>query len=248
VRALEEVSLFVTAGTTLGIVGESGSGKSTLARLLMALESPDSGTVELFGLPWSKEPEGPRRSRRGAIQLVEQNPYDALDPRWSVRRILAEAVALDDSRPRNGKADGSSGEELQVVRGAKRVAELMDQVGLSGDLLSRRPHQLSGGQRQRVVIARALARRPAVLICDEPVSALDAHVQAQVLSLLTDIQHRLGLTMVIISHDLGVIAQMADHIVVLHEGRVIEQGPASQILHRPAKDFTRALIEASHSL
>ena len=126
--------------------------------------------------------------------------------------------------------------------------ELMDRVGLSRNLLSRRPHQLSGGQRQRVAIARALARHPSVLICDEPVSALDAHVQSHVLALLADLQQNLGLTIVIISHDLAVIAQMSDDIVVLHNGRVIEHGPAEQILHCPVQEFTRALIEASLSL
>jgi peptide/nickel transport system ATP-binding protein len=248
VRALEGVSLAVASGTTLGIVGESGSGKSTLARLLMGLESPDAGTVELLGLPWSSEPERRRRSRRSVIQLVEQNPYDAFDPRWSVRRILAEAVALDDSQPRFVAVRGSSSAESSAQRGAKRVNELMDQVGLPRNLLSRRPHQLSGGQRQRVAIARALARHPSVLICDEPVSALDAHVQSHILALLSDLQQSLGLTIVIISHDLGVIAQMSDDIVVLHNGRVIEHGPAEQILHRPVQEFTRALIEASLSL
>jgi peptide/nickel transport system ATP-binding protein len=237
VTALEGVSLSVTAGTTLGIVGESGSGKSTLARLLMGLETPDSGTVELVGLPWSREPERRRRPRRGVIQLIEQDPYDALNPRWSVHRILAEAVGLDDSLPRSERG-----------RSSTRVEELMDQVGLSRDLLTRRAHQLSGGQRQRVVIARALARRPAILICDEPVSALDASVQAQILSLLSDVQKSLGLTIVIISHDLGVIAHMSDDIVVLHHGRVIEHGPAGEILHHPSHEFTRALIEASVSL
>jgi peptide/nickel transport system ATP-binding protein len=237
VRALEGISLSVTSGTTLGIVGESGSGKSTLARLLMGLESPDSGTVELLGLPWSSAPERLKRPRRGVIQLVEQDPYDALNPRWSVRRILAEAVGLDDSESRSA-----------LGRGSTRVGELMDQVGLHRDLLSRRPHQLSGGQRQRVVIARALARRPSILICDEPVSALDAPVQAQILSLLSDLQQSLGLTIVIISHDLGVIAHMSDDIVVVHHGRVIEHGPAGKILHHPSHEFTRALIEASVSL
>lgn len=237
VEAIHDVSFSVAWGSTLGIVGESGSGKSTLARLLMGLESPDAGSVELLGRPWSREPERRRRSRRGVIQLVDQDPFDALDPRWTVRRILAEAVALDHSPP-----GGPGGQN------AERVGELMDQVGLPRGLLTRRPHQLSGGQRQRVVIARALARRPSILVCDEPVSALDAHVQGQILSMLSDLQQSLGLTIVIISHDLGVIAQMSDEIVVLHKGRVIEHGPAQKLLRQPTEDFTRALIQASVSL
>jgi peptide/nickel transport system ATP-binding protein len=248
VTALEEVSLRVTSGSTLGIVGESGSGKSTLARLLMGLESPESGTVEVLGRAWSSGPERRRRSRRGDIQLVEQNPYDALDPRWSVRRILAEAVALDNSRDRGAVGEDFSGSNHPVNTGARRVEELLEQVGLSTKLLSRRPHQLSGGQRQRVAIARALARRPSILLCDEPVSALDAHIQAQILAVLSGLQQSLGLTIVMISHDLGVIAQMSDDIAVLHRGRVIEYGPAEKILHRPAHEVTRALIEASVSL
>ena len=235
VTALQDVSFALEEGTTLGVVGESGSGKSTLARLLMAMESPDEGSVELHGKMWSHGPERGRRGRRGDIQLIEQNPFDALNPRWSVDRILTEAVALDT--PSHGGPERS-----------RRVGELMNQVGLAPELLNRRAHQLSGGQRQRVAIARALARRPSVLVCDEPVSALDASVQAQILSLLRDLQQSLGVAIVLISHDLGVIAQMSDEICVMREGRVIEQGRSSDVLQNPGEPFTRALIDAAHLL
>ena len=251
VNAVTDVSFSLRAGTTLGIVGESGSGKSTLARLLMATERPDAGDVQLHGQPWSTEPERRRRSRRGAIQLIEQNPYDALDPRWTVRRILAEALALDTSRERpqpvsdHGQEGRIQGKEQGRKQGAVRLSELMDQVDLSPELLHRRPHQLSGGQRQRVAIARALARRPSILICDEPVSALDASVQAQILALLSTLQHSLGVAIVMISHDLGVIAQMSDEILVMHHGRAIEYGSADDVLNNPGEPLTQALIEAS---
>lgn len=238
-RAVDGVSFTLCAGKTLGVVGESGSGKSTLARLLMAIEQPDSGSVELHGDAWSDGAERRRRSRRGAIQLIEQNPYDALDPRWTVRRILDEAIALDDSEP-------SAHRVRRPANGVHaRRAELMDQVGLPSELASRRAHQLSGGQRQRVAIARALARRPTVLICDEPVSALDASVQAQILSLLASLQRHLGVAMVMISHDLAVIAQVSDDILVMQRGRVVECGDADTVLRTPADPFTRALIAAS---
>lgn len=251
VNAVTDVSFSLRAGTTLGIVGESGSGKSTLARLLMATERPDAGDVQLHGQPWSTEPERRRRSRRGAIQLIEQNPYDALDPRWTVRRILAEALALDTSREHSqrvsehGQEGRIQGEEHPKKKGAVRLSELMNQVDLSPELLHRRPHQLSGGQRQRVAIARALARRPSILICDEPVSALDASVQAQILALLSTLQHSLGVAIVMISHDLGVIAQMSDEILVMHHGRAIEYGSADDVLNNPGEPLTQALIEAS---
>jgi peptide/nickel transport system ATP-binding protein len=251
VNAVTDVSFSLRGGTTLGIVGESGSGKSTLARLLMATERPDAGEVQLHGKPWSTEPERRRRSRRGAIQLIEQNPYDALDPRWTVRRVLAEALALDNSREHpqpaseHGQEGRTHGREQGLNQGAGRLVELMNQVDLSPELLRRRAHQLSGGQRQRVAIARALARRPSILICDEPVSALDASVQAQILALLRTLQHSLGVAIVMISHDLGVIAQMSDEILVMHQGSAIEYGAADDVLNSPSEPLTQALIKAS---
>jgi len=226
------VSCLVTAGQTLGIVGESGSGKSTLARIMMGLEAPDKGDVLLMGEPWSALPEKVRRARRGRIQLIEQNPWDALDPRWSVRRILSEAIALE---PAPG---GRSAR-------AARSRELLEQVGLPEELLDRRAHQLSGGQRQRVVIARALARHPDILICDEPVSALDAPIQARVLELLATLQARLGMAIVLVSHDLGVVARYCHDVMVMRDGAVIESGPTQKIVKNPGEPFTRELLRAS---
>lgn len=230
--ALHDVSLQLSSGRTLGVVGESGSGKSTLARMVMGIEPPDEGVVELMGQPWSAVSERARRPRRGAIQLIEQNPYDALDPRWSVARAIGEAIRLDTTMTH------------QSLR-TERLRELLDQVGLSHELVHRKPHQLSGGQRQRVAIARALARRPDVLVCDEPVSALDASVQAQVLSLLGRLQRQLDLSLIVISHDLGVIAQISDEVMVLHGGEVVERGSLFEVMANPQHPFTTELIAAS---
>ncbi len=234
-RAIEDVTFELVPGTTVGIVGESGSGKSTLARVLMGLEQPDSGDVLLGGEPWSSIPESERRPRRGAIQLIEQNPYDALDPRWSVARVLGEAIELDRAL-------------RTPAQRRERRRELLGQVGLSEELMDRRAHQLSGGQRQRVAIARALARRPQVLVCDEPVSALDATVQAQILDLLASLQKTLGLSMVIISHDVGVIAQVSHTVLVMHEGRVVESGRVDTVMDNPQHRFTRELLAASTAI
>jgi peptide/nickel transport system ATP-binding protein len=235
VYALEGVSFEVPSGHTIGIVGESGSGKTTLARILMGLEQPDAGSVVLGGEPWSPGREKERRARRGLIQLVEQNPDDALDPRWRVGAILREALALDSPR-----------ESPSVLK--QQVTELLAQVGLSDDLLQRRPRQLSGGQKQRVAIARALARRPSVLVCDEPVSALDALVQAQILDLLTSLQKELGLTLIVISHDLVVIGQISDEILVMQEGRIVESGPVQTVMDHPKHPLTKALLAASQGI
>ncbi|WP_166873297.1 MULTISPECIES: ABC transporter ATP-binding protein [unclassified Salinibacterium] len=228
-RAVDDVSFELRAGSTIGIVGESGSGKSTVAHLLLGLQRPDAGEVVLGDQPWSALPESRRRPMRGRIQLIDQNPFGALDPRHTVHSIIGEAVALTDT-PRADRA--------------ARVSELLGQVGLTDEFRRRRPHQLSGGQRQRVAIARALARRPDILICDEPVSALDVSIQAQVLALLSDLQRALGLSMVFISHDLAVIRQMSDDILVMKDGAVIEQGTATRVLTRPQHPFTMQLLES----
>ncbi|MGV8884837.1 MAG: dipeptide ABC transporter ATP-binding protein [Microbacteriaceae bacterium] len=226
--AVDDVSFSVRAGETLGIVGESGSGKSTIARLLLGLEAPDAGEVILDAEPWSSLRESQRRGRRHRIQLIDQDPFGSFDPRWSVQRLLREAIELGE-KPTTG-----------------RVSELLAQVGLSDEHLARRRHELSGGQRQRVAIARALARRPGILVCDEPVSALDLQIQAQVLTLLESLQRDLGLSMVFISHDLAVIRQMSDEIVVMREGVVLERGAAACVLGEPQHPFTRQLVESSN--
>ncbi|MFI9387649.1 dipeptide ABC transporter ATP-binding protein [Kutzneria sp. NPDC052558] len=225
--ALADVSLTLRAGETLGVVGESGSGKSTLARIVVGLLAPDSGTVRLAGQPWSAGPERTRRARRGFVQLVHQNPYAAFDPRFTVAGIIGEAL------PRLGRRQR-----------AERVTELLAKVRLGAEFAGRRPHELSGGQRQRVAIARALGPGPSVLICDEPVSALDVSVQAQVLDLLAALQRETGIALLFITHDLAVVQQIGDRVLVLKDGRVVEQGAAGDVFGRPRHPYTRALLAA----
>jgi peptide/nickel transport system ATP-binding protein len=233
VRALDSVSLELRAGQTLGIVGESGSGKSTLARILLGIEAPDRGTVLLNNRPWSTLSEAQRRPLRSRIALIDQDPAAAFDPRFTVTALLREAVALTDT-PRSGRD--------------QRIRELIAQVGLGAELLSRRATALSGGQRQRVAIARALARRPEILVCDEPVSALDLTIQAQILALLESLQHTMGLALIVISHDLAVIRQLSDTVMVMKDGVVVESGETSTVLEHPRHPFTRELLAAAAAL
>ncbi|MGW0866075.1 dipeptide ABC transporter ATP-binding protein [Streptomyces sp. NPDC002611] len=234
--AVHDVSFALAAGRTLGIVGESGSGKSTTARIALGLTRPDTGTVTLHGEPWSELPERERRPRRHGIQLVHQDALSAFDPRWTVRRSLIDAVRLRRTGPPVPTPDEA----------ARRVTELAAQVGLPEDTLDRHPLSLSGGQRQRAALARALAPRPAVLILDEPVSALDVSVQAQVLDLLAELQDSLGLAYLFISHDLGVVRHVSDDVLVMKDGRVVESGPAEDLFSAPEHPYTRALLDAVH--
>ncbi|MHA7239635.1 dipeptide ABC transporter ATP-binding protein [Arthrobacter sp. TMS1-12-1] len=230
---VDDVSFTLAAGKTLGIVGESGSGKSTTARIALGLTEPDAGTVTLGGLPWvgsAVRTEALRRPHRPDIQLVNQDPLSSFDPRFSVGRVITDAL--------DAGSIGFPGERRD------RAAELLGQVGLPLDLVDRRPLTLSGGQRQRVAIARALALQPRVLLLDEPVSALDVSIQAQVLDLLADLQEQLALSYLFISHDLGVIHHVSDDVLVLKDGRVVESGTASSIFTAPATDYTRALLDA----
>ncbi len=228
-RAVDGVSFDLHAGSTVGVVGESGSGKTTLAKMLLGIENPDRGEVLVNGESWSGLPEARRRARRGRIQVIHQNALDVFDPRFTVKRIIAEAVELDGV-PRSLRAS--------------RIAELLDDVALDASLLTRRPHQLSGGQRQRVAIARALARRPDILVCDEPVSALDVSVQTQVLDLLAGLQRSMGLAMVFISHDLAVVRGLSHHVLVMKDGVVVEQGETEELFERPQHPFTKELLAA----
>ncbi|MFB7343573.1 dipeptide ABC transporter ATP-binding protein [Streptomyces hydrogenans] len=228
--AVAGVSLTLRPGESLGLVGESGSGKSTLARLVLGLTAPDRGDVLLDGRPWSGVPERERRPRRGEIQLIPQDPLSAFDPRWTVERIVGEGLR---------KADGVSRAER---RG--RVLELLERVGLSGDHLARRPAALSGGQRQRVAIARALAPGPRLLVCDEPVSALDVSVQAQVLDLLRELQSSLGLATLFVSHDLAVVREVCARVMVMKDGRIVESGPVAEVFAAPSHPYTRTLLAA----
>ncbi|MGR0219191.1 dipeptide ABC transporter ATP-binding protein [Agromyces sp. ZXT2-6] len=227
--AVDDVSLELRAGETLGLVGESGSGKTTVARLALALTEPDSGSVELHGARWSGRPERERRPMRRRIGAVYQDALSSFDPRWSIRGILDDAVAV--ALPGAGRRD----------RG-RRIADLLDQVGLAASLATRRPLTLSGGQRQRVAIARALAAAPEVLVCDEPVSALDVTIQAQILDLLDDLQRRDGLALLFISHDLGVVRHMSDRIAVMRAGSIVEAGGAEDVFASPRHPYTVRLV------
>ncbi|MFG1807519.1 dipeptide ABC transporter ATP-binding protein [Streptomyces sp. NPDC049040] len=229
-QAVDDVSLTLRAGETLGVVGESGSGKTTVARIVLGLERPDSGTVLIDGRGWDEGTAADRRERRRRVQTVHQDPLGSFDPRWSVERIITEAVARDGVRGRRERR--------------ARTCELLDQVGLPSALLSRRPLDLSGGQRQRVAIARALAPRPDVIVCDEPVSALDVSIQAQILDLLTDLQQRTGVALLFISHDLGVVHHVSDRLIVMKDGRIVESGTVSELFAAPAHPYTRALLAA----
>jgi peptide/nickel transport system ATP-binding protein len=227
--AVDDVSFKVFAGETLGLVGESGSGKTTVARLLLGLSQPDSGTVEVDGRAW-RDLDGPDvRAWRRRIQVIYQDPLSSFDPRYTVRRIVGEPLAVL----------GVGGELRE-----RRVRELLDAVGLATEVLGRRPRELSGGQRQRVAIARALAPEPRVVVCDEPVSALDVSIQAQVLDLLADLQAALGVAYVFISHHLGVIYHVSDRVLVMKDGRVVESGDVEQIFTAPAHEYTRSLLAA----
>jgi peptide/nickel transport system ATP-binding protein len=232
-RAVDDVSFELRRGETLGVVGESGSGKSTIARLLLGLDRPDAGRVAVDGRAWAELGRGERRALRRRVQAISQDALGTFDPRHDVGRILAEALraAADGERP-----------TAREVRA--RSVELLELVGLGEQHLARHPLRLSGGQRQRVAIARALAPRPDVLVCDEPVSALDVSVQAQVLDLLADVREATGVASVFISHDLGVVHHQADRVLVLKDGRVVESGDADTVFHQPQHAYTRELLAA----
>ena len=230
VRALQGVSFQLRAGHSLGVVGESGSGKSTLARLVMALEAPTAGSVRLAGQDLHRLNAGALRRARAGFQMVFQDPFGSLDPRQNVGRIVAEPLAAQG---------GSTPAQMQ-----QRAAEMLDAVGLRASDVSKYPHEFSGGQRQRIAIARALVTRPRLIVADEPVSALDVSVQAQVLNLMQDLQDAHGLTYLFISHDLSVIDLVCDDVVVLQSGRIVEQGPADQVFRDPQHAYTRRLIDA----
>lgn len=224
VRAVDDVDLDLRRGEVLGLVGESGSGKTTLARLLLAADAPDAGEVTLDGAPWSAAGVRGRQGRRGRVQLVPQDPLGSFDPRYTAGRILREALA-------RGRSTASA-------------QDLLDAVHLPAAVLTRRPRSLSGGQRQRLAIARALALEPEVLVCDEPVSALDVTVQAEILDLLVGLQRERGLSIVVVSHDLAVVRQVCDTVLVMREGRVVERGAVEDVFTDPEHPFTRELLAA----
>ena len=230
VEALRGVSLRVEAGRSLGVVGESGSGKSTLARLVMALDQPDAGQVKILGQDVHRLAPRALRAARRDFQMVFQDPYGSLDPRQRVARIVSEPL----------QALGLASRAALREQAAQALAE----VGLRSADLDKYPHEFSGGQRQRIAIARALITRPRLIVADEPVSALDVSVQAQVLNLLRDLQQQHGLGYLLISHDLAVVQQLCDEVVVLLQGQIIERGAPAQLFEAPQHPYTRALVAA----
>jgi peptide/nickel transport system ATP-binding protein/oligopeptide transport system ATP-binding protein len=228
VSAVDDVSLEVGAGRTLAVVGESGCGKSTLARLLLRLMEPDAGRIELGGQELTSLSAAELLRARRHIQMVFQDPFASLNPRITAGDMLAEPLRLHAV--------------VNAERVSARVQALLDMVGLPTEASRRYPHEFSGGQRQRLAIARALAAGPKVLVCDEPVSALDVSIQAQILRLLADLQRELGLAYVFISHDLAVVRQVADQVAVMYLGRLVETGPASLVFTAPRHPYTRALL------
>ena len=230
VKALNGVSFQVAAGRSLGIVGESGSGKSTIARLVMALDTPTSGSVRMLGRDLHQLPRSELRVARRDFQMVFQDPYGSLDPRQTVARIVAEPL-----------------EALAVTTRAQQreqTSEALAAVGLRTTDMDKYPHEFSGGQRQRIAIARALITRPKLIVADEPVSALDVSVQAQVLNLMQDLQQQFGISYLLISHDLAVVNHLCDEVCVVWKGKIVEQGPPGELFRNAQHPYTRTLLDA----
>jgi len=230
VHALQGVSFTVHTGTSLGIVGESGSGKSTLARLVMALEPPNSGRVRILGRDMATLDPAQLRAARRDFQMVFQDPYGSLDPRQTVERIVTEPL----------QAQGAS----TAAQCRQQAQDVLASVGLRPTDLDKYPHEFSGGQRQRIAIARALITRPRLIVADEPVSALDVSVQAQVLNLMQDLQQQFGVTYLLISHDLAVVDHLCAEVAVIFQGRIVEQGAPQTLFRNAAHPYTRALLDA----
>lgn len=231
IRAVDGVSLSIEKGEILGLVGESGCGKSTLSRTIMQLIPATSGSVILNGEDLSKLPKSVVRKRRLDFQMIFQDPYASLNPRMTVFSTLAEAISQ--------RHPGVKGAALR-----ERVEKLMATVGLDARLMKKYPHEFSGGQRQRIAIGRALAPEPKLILADEPVSALDVSIQSQILNLIKQLQKDLGLTMIFISHDLGVVHYIADRIAVMYQGKIVETGEAGEVFHEPKADYTRKLLSS----
>jgi len=234
VHAVKDVSFSIEAGTTFALVGESGSGKSTTGRCILRLLQPDSGTIHFDGQQIGQLSERQMRAMRKRMQIIFQDPFASLNPRMTVEHIVAEPLQVHEKLHRSHRRD--------------RVAALLDEVGLSGEYLSRYPHEFSGGQRQRIGIARALATRPDFIVCDEPVSALDVSIQAQILNLLQDLQTQHGLTYLFIAHNLAVVEHIASTVAVMKQGEIVETAPVDQLYASPQHEYTRQLLAAVPSL
>jgi oligopeptide transport system ATP-binding protein len=230
VRAVDGIGFTVERGETLGLVGESGSGKSTACRAVLQLIEPTSGSVRFEGREIAGLGRRQMTPLRREMQMIFQDPYASLNPRKRVGQIVGDPLK------RQGVASGS---ELR-----RQVQELLERVGLSSEHFSRYPHEFSGGQRQRIGIARALALKPKLVICDEPVSALDVSIQAQIVNLLDDLQDELGLAYLFVAHDIGVVRHIADRIAVMNEGKIVEQGSADQVCEQPRHEYTKKLLAA----
>ena len=230
-RAVDGVSFEVTAGEPFGIVGETGSGKTTTARMIARLVDPTSGSIRFAGRDLARLSRAEAKTLRREVAMVFQDPYSSLNPRKTVGSIVAEPFAVHGLH-------GDRGERRRAVQ------ELMERVGLNPEHYNRLPHEFSGGQRQRVGIARALALGPRLVIADEPVSALDVSIQAQILNLLRELERDLGLTLLLISHDLSVVRYMCERVAVMRDGQVVEQAAVGDLFERPAHEYTRALLAA----
>jgi oligopeptide transport system ATP-binding protein len=230
VKAVDGISFSIPRGETLGLVGESGSGKSTACRVILQLMKPTSGSIKFEGREIAGLSRRKMRPLRREMQMIFQDPYASLNPRKRVGQIVGDPL-------RRQKV--ASGSDLR-----KRVQELLERVGLSPEHYNRFPHEFSGGQRQRIGIARALALQPKLVICDEPVSALDVSIQAQIINLLDDLQDEFGLTYLFVAHDIGVVRHISDRIAVMHDGKIVEQGSADQVCEHPKDDYTKKLLSA----
>jgi len=244
VRAVDDVSFDIHAGETLGLVGESGSGKSTLGRLILRLIEPTSGTVRFEGRDLLAASRGDMRGLRRDLQIIFQDPFASLDPRFRVEDVIAEPLIIHGLATQD--REGTNREGRDRIR--TRVTELLRAVGLDESARSRYPHEFSGGQRQRIGIARALALRPKFIVCDEPVSALDVSVGAQIVNLLAQLQRDFGLTYLFISHSMPVVRYLSTRIAVMYRGKIVEVGDTTQITERPIHAYTRSLLEATPEL
>jgi peptide/nickel transport system ATP-binding protein len=247
VRAVDSVSLDIRAGETLGLVGESGSGKSTLGRLILRLIEPDAGSVRFEGKNLIAAGKGEMRRLRRDLQIIFQDPFASLDPRFCVEEIVAEPLVIHASALDGSHLPGSERRGNSQTRRA-RVIELLHAVGLDESILRRFPHEFSGGQRQRIGIARALALRPKFIVADEPVSALDVSVGAQIVNLLAQLQRDFGLTYLFISHSMPVVRYLSTRIAVMRQGQIVEIGAAEQITGNPQHPYTKTLLQATPEL